>query len=139
MAGLLTHLGFGVLGFLIIWFAFYRETRKTKIIYGLLFILANIAPDLIDFGILSIVMGSFSPDEIMTHKAFHALAIFGHTYSNWIFGGLVVFLISSIFYYFDKISKKNLIRVLIAIVLFLIGVAIHLRLDVLIMETSYWI
>lgn len=139
MAGLLTHLGAGFLGFLIIWFAFYKSEKKTKLIYGGLFVLANIIPDLIDFGIAGIKQGSLNPSVIMTNPLFRPLAILGHTFSNWLILMGIVVVILFVLYKFEKISKKVFVKTIIAIVLILVGVAIHLGLDKLIIETSYWI
>ena len=139
MAGLLTHVGAGILGALVIYFVFYKSKPKTKIIYGIVFVIANMLPDLIDFGILSIKTGSLSPDEIMTHKLFHALAVLGHTYMNWVIVGLVVLVIGFLLYKLKKISWDGFVGVVVSIVLALIGIAIHLRLDILIQETSHWI
>jgi hypothetical protein len=138
MAGLLTHLSFGILGFLIIWFGFKSE-KKLKLIYGGLFILANIAPDLVNFGILSIVMGSLSPREIMTHKLFHTLSILGHTFFNWVIVWLVVLATVTLLFYFEKISKRSFYYTVVIVCLSVIGVVIHFVLDALVIETSYWI
>jgi hypothetical protein len=139
MAGLLTHLSFGLLGFLLIWFGFYRGGTKLKLIYGGLFVLANIAPDLVNFGILGIVMGSLSPDKIMTHKMFHTFAILGHTFFNWVIVGFIILVVVALLFCFSRISKKTFYDTAVGVVLILIGVAIHLVLDALIIETSYWI
>jgi hypothetical protein len=139
MAGLLTHFGAGLLGALIIFFIFYKSEKKTKLIYGVFFIFANILPDFIDFGILSVKMGSLNPDEIMTHKLFHTLAVLGHTFSNWIIVGLVIIVIIMIFSFLKKISWKGFMKWVVGVILVLIGIRIHLLLDVLIQESSHWI
>ena len=139
MGGLLTHLCAGILGFLIIYFIFYKSKPKKKIIYGAPFILGNILPDLIDFGILGIKMGSLNPSEIMKNPLFDALALWGHTFSNWAIIALIFVAIFLFLYEIEKISKKSLITVVIATILVLIGIAVHLRLDILIQERSYWI
>ena len=139
MAGLLTHLIFGFLGFLIIWFGFYKSEKRVRLIYGWFFVLANILPDLIDFGILSIKMGSLNPSVIMMNPLFRPLAILGHTFSNWFVLAAAVVIILSMFYVFGKISKKGFVETIVGIILVLVGVAIHLGLDALVIETSYWI
>ena len=108
-------------------------------IYGSLFVLANILPDLVDFGILSIKMGSLSPREIMTHELFHALAVLGHTFLNWVILAVFVLLVVGLLFVLDKISKKVFYGTIVGVILVLIGIAIHLGLDVLIQESSHWI
>lgn len=139
MAGLLTHICAGILGFLIIYFAFYKSRPIKKIIYGTLFIFGNILPDLIDFGILGIKMGSLNPNEIMKNPLFDAFALWGHTFSNWAIIALIFVAIFLFLYEIEKISKKSLITIVITTILVLIGIAVHLRLDILIQERSYWI
>ena len=139
MGGLLTHLSAGVIGALIIYFTFYKSKPKKKLIYGAIFILGNILPDLVDFGVLGIKMGSLNPSEIMKNPLFDAFALWGHTFSNWAIIALIFVAIFLFLYEIEKISKKSLITVIIATVLVLIGIAVHLRLDVLVQEKSYWI
>ena len=137
MPGLLTHLSVAFFGALLLYFIFYKS--KSKLIYGLAFAIGNIIPDLIDFGILGIQQGSLNPAEIMHNPSFLALAILGHTFLNWVITAFVVIIIVFILYKFDKISKKSLITIVISAVLLLLGVFIHIKLDGLIIETSYWI
>jgi hypothetical protein len=139
MAGLLTHLGLGIIGFLIIYFTFYKAKSKDKIIYGIVFIIANLAPDLIDFGVLSMKTGSLNPDEIMKNPLFNPLALLGHTFPNWIILVLIIISIAWLLYELRKISKKTFVMIIISLILILIGVIIHLRLDKLIIEKNYWI
>ena len=139
MAGLLSHLGLGAVGFLIIYLSFYKSKRITKIVYGGVFIMGNILPDLVDFGFLSIKMGSLNPDKIMGNPLFHNLALLGHTFSNWIILALIVIAIAGVFYGLGKISRQAFIGVIVCAVLVLIGILLHLRFDVLIQERSHWI
>lgn len=139
MSGLLTHLGISLLGFIIIYFIIYKTKLKNKIICGLGFAFGHLAPDLIDFGVLSIEMRSLNPYKIMTHPLFDTLALLGHTFSNWIILALIIFSISWLLYELGKISKKTFVKIIILIVLILIGILIHLKLDLIIIEKSPWI
>ena len=139
MAGLLTHIGISLLGFIIICFIFYKTKLKNKIIYGLGFVFGNLAPDLIDFGVLSIKTGSLNPDKIMTNPLFHALALLGHTFSNWLILAVIIMSISWLLYELRKISKKTFVIIIILIILILIGVITHLKFDIMIIEENYWI
>jgi|SRR3989344_3326847 len=139
MAGLATHLSAGLLGAIIIHFLFYKSKPKLKLWYGLAFIIANILPDLVDFGVLAIKTWNFNPSEIMKNPLFDTLAVFGHTFSNWSIMALVILAIFLFLYEIEKIEKKTLIMVITFIALILLGIFIHLRLDILIIEGSYWI
>ena len=139
MGGLLTHVGLGIIGALIIYFAFYKSKVKTKLIYGIGFFLGNILPDVIDFGFLGVAMGSINPLEIMANPLFDTFATFGHTFSNWAIIALIFIAIVLFLYEIEKISKKTLIAIIITTALVLIGIIVHLRIDILIQEASYWI
>lgn len=139
MGGALTHIGSGLVGALIVYFAFYKTEVKRKLVYAFAIFFGAILPDLVDFGILGIKMGSLDPKEIMGHPLFDTLADFGHTFYNWAIIALIFCAIMLFIYELDKISKKNLITVFVATALLLIGILIHLRIDILVIETSYWI
>lgn len=139
MAGLLTHLGIAIAGFLIIYIAFYKIKPKTRVIFGLGFAIGELLPDLVDFGVLGIKIGSLNPSEIMKNPLFDAFALFGHTFSHWLVIALVFIAIFLFIYEVEKISKKSLIGIIIGTALVLLGISVHLWLDVLIQEANYWI
>ena len=133
MAGLLTHLVICFIGFVIIYLIF----RNWK--FGAAFVLGHLMPDLIDFGITGIKKGSVDPGVIMTNPWFHPLAVFSHNPFTWIIIATVVWVIALLFYSFKKISKEKFADVILIIMLFLIGLTIHLIVDKLIIEANYWI
>jgi len=133
MAGLLTHLTIALVGFLVGTFAFknYR--------YGLAFAIGHLIPDLTDFGLAGIRQGSLDPGVIMTNPAFHPLSVFSHSPLTWILMALLFLGIMLWLYRYDKIKKSNFITGVVCVIFFIIGVAIHLTIDHLINEVSYWI
>lgn len=133
MGGLLTHVSIALIGGLAFGFAF----KNWK--YGAAFAFGQFIPDMIDFGILGVIMGSLNPAEIMTHPWFQPLAQLGHTFVNWIIFGLIVFVIIIGLYHYDKIKYKTYKSSFIALITFLTGVAVHLIIDKLIIEKSPWI
>lgn len=139
MGGALTHISSGLIGALIVYFAFFKTERKRKLVYAFAIFFGAILPDLVDFGVLGIKMGSVDPSEIMRHPLFDTLANFGHTFQNWAIIALIFCAVMLFIYEVDKISKKNLITVLVATALLLLGILVHLRIDILVIETSYWI
>jgi len=139
MAGLLTHLSVGLLGFIIIYFSFYECGVKTKIVYGLGFFIGHLAPDLTDFGLIGLKIGSLSPQVIMRDPLFHTFAVLGHTFSNWVILGIIVLLVAGILFKFKKIQKQTFVGVVIFVIFFITGTAFHLVLDSLIQEKSCWI
>jgi hypothetical protein len=139
MAGLLTHLSVAILGFLIIYFAFYKSKIRSRIIYGLAFFFGHLAPDLLDFGIGAIFQRSLKPTHIIFNAVFYPLKVFGHTFTNWLIIGLVIIVVMYLLYKLKKVSKKTLVIVSISIILFLIGILLHVNLDVWIQEANHWI
>ena len=133
MAGLLTHLSIALVGFIIGTFIF----KNYK--YGLAFLLGQFMPDLISFGITGTFQKSLNPSIIMTNKLFASMAFLGHTFIHWIVFGLIVFAIILILYKTKKITKEKYKTLFFMLIFFLIGIAIHLIVDVFVIETSYWI
>lgn len=137
MPGLLTHLSVALVGFSVLYLGFYKS--KNKILYGLVFFIASLIPDMIDFGIAGLKQGSLNPSVIMTNSLFTPLAILGHTFTNWLIFAFVIFLISGLLFKFKKISKPSFIKIIISLIILLLAVFIHIKLDGFITETSYWI
>jgi len=133
MAGLLTHVSIALIGFL----AILLFSKKWK--YGLAFAFGSFMPDLISFGITGTFQKSLNPSIIMTNKLFSTMAYLGHTFIHWVLFALVVIVILLILYKLKKISRKTYKTLFFTLVFFLIGIAIHLIVDVFVIETSYWI
>jgi len=137
MGGLLTHL---VTAFALFWISvFLFRKNKWKYLFGTAFAVGHLIPDLIDFGITGVLNGTLNPAEIIKIPLFNTLLWLGHTPLHWIIFGLCVFGIYFLLYNFKKISKKDFFNLIILLTCFLSGVAIHLLIDALIIEKSYWI
>ncbi|MEA3248338.1 MAG: hypothetical protein U9Q73_01395 [Nanoarchaeota archaeon] len=132
MAGLLTHLLVVGIGGLII-------TYFLKWQYGVAFGFGHLLPDLIDFGITGLFFWNFKPSIIVIQDWFYPLKVFGHNPLNWfIISGLLILTVYG-FYKFKKISKVTMKILILATVFCLIGILIHLLMDVLIQEANHWI
>jgi hypothetical protein len=133
MAGLLTHLCVSLVCGLAI--AYYFR----KWIYGGVFALGQLTPDLIDFGITGIKTGSLNPSVIIRDPWFNPLRLFGHSAFNWlVIFAIIFFLIFFVSILFRKLEKHKFI-LYFSLVFFLGGVFVHLLLDRLIQERSRWI
>ncbi len=133
MAGLLTHLGIALIGGLIAGLIFNHWK------YGVAFGFGHLIPDLIDFGIPGLLMGSANPAEIMSHPWFYPLMLLGHTWWHWVLFGILIFLTALLLYKLKKIKKNTFTCTVLILISFLIGVMIHLIIDILIIERSYWV
>jgi hypothetical protein len=133
MAGLLTHVVIALIGFII----FSLSFNSWK--YGLAFALGHFTPDLLDFGIAGIKQGSLNPSVIMTNPLFQPLALFGHSALNWLIIAFLFIAVMFLLYKFKKIKKSTLVSWCLMTALFILGIAVHLIIDKLVIETSYWI
>jgi hypothetical protein len=133
MAGLLTHLIVSFVGFVLI-YLFFKSWK-----YGLAFVFGQLIPDLISFGITGIRQHSSNPGVIMTNSWFAPLAAFSHSPFTWIILATVIWVGALLLYSFKKLSKTKFANTILVIILFLIGLTLHLIIDKFIIEKSYWI
>ena len=136
MAGLTTHVSIALLGAIII---FFLLKLKYKIIPCLAFFLGNLIPDIVDFGIIGIKIMSLNPHIIMLNKWFSPLALFAHSKLTWIVFAIIIIIISLILLKTKSIKKQIFNLIMHSLILFLIGISIHLFLDFFVQETSVWI
>lgn len=133
MAGLLTHLGISLALFIVTSLIF----RKS--IYGISVAIGQLIPDAIKFGITGIKLKTLSPTVIISDDLFWELEFLMNDYHTWVILGIIVVLSSFFLYYFRKIKKQKAKEINWNYLIFVIGVIIHLIIDLLIIETSYWI
>ncbi len=133
MGGAITHIGISLLGFLIGKFIFKKYT------YGLAFLFGSVVPDLIDFGLLTIYLGHFDYYGHMAHPWFDFLSMLGHTWWHWFILTGILFIFSSLLYWFKFISIAKLKFFYISLAFFLIAVQLHLLIDLLVIETYWWL
>ena len=133
MAGLLTHLGIS-LGLLVVAMIVSR-----KWMYGFAIFIGQLVPDAVKFGITGIKLRTFSPSLIIKDELFWKLESLMSNYHTWVALGIFIVLSSLFFYYLRKMKKQQLEDINWSYLLFVIGVIIHLIIDIFIIETSYWV
>jgi len=133
MAGLLTHLGISLLLFLIVIIVFRRFW------YGITIFIGQLIPDLVKFGITGIKIGNLSPSVIIKDPLFWELESLMSNYHTWVSLGIVIVISSFLLYYLKKVKKQQLKNVNWGYILFVISVIVHLVVDLVIIEKSYWI
>jgi|WetSurMetagenome_2_1015567.scaffolds.fasta_scaffold316480_2 hypothetical protein len=132
MGGVLTHMSIALVGFLII----LLISKKWK--FGIAFFIGQLVPDTIRFGITGLFDDKFSFGQIVQDSLFGKLA-FTHYLITWILFFLGVFGILFFLYKKKRINKKKFKEWIIADALFLLAIIIHLIIDALVIETSFWI
>lgn len=133
MAGLLTHLGISSVLFIIVLIIF------RKFWYGFAIFIGQIIPDAVKFGITGIKLGTFSPSLILKDDLFWKLESLMSNYHTWVSLGIFIVLSSFFLYYIRKMKKQQLKDINWSYLLFVIGVIVHLVIDVFIIEHSYWV
>lgn len=132
MAGLLTHLMISSFLFIIIFVIF------KKFWYGFAVFLGQLIPDAVKFGITGIKLRTFSPSLIIKDELFWKLESLMSNYHTWVTLGIFIVLSSLFFYYIRKMKKQHLKDLNWSYLLFVIGVIVHLIIDIFIIEKSYW-
>lgn len=133
MPGVLTHLSVAVVGFILV----SLLSRNWK--YGLAFVIGQLIPDIIKFGIPGLMFKTANFYEILSKPLFWTLNHYTHHVIFWIMFCVLVFAIILILYKLEKIGKDNFKKWLIMNAIFFISIVVHLILDFLIIEKSYWI
>ena len=133
MAGLITHVGISIFLFIVvmIWFR--------KLWYALAISLGQVVPDAVKFGITGIKLKSLSPAVIIRDDLFWKLETLMTSYTFWTILGLIIIFASLGFYYMKMIKKKDVRDINWSYLFFIIGVVIHLAIDIFIIEASSWV
>jgi heme/copper-type cytochrome/quinol oxidase subunit 1 len=132
MGGVLTHVSVALIGCLII----LLISKKWKL--GAVFAIGQLAPDSIRFGLTGLFDEKFTFGEIVQDSLFWKLA-FTHYLITWIVVFLVIAGIIFVLHKKKKIKKEKFKEWIIADAIFLLAIIIHLIIDALIIEKSFWI
>jgi len=133
MPGLLTHLSVAFAGFILV--SVFSRSWK----YGLAFVIGQLIPDTIKFGIPGVMFKTANFHEILSKPLFWTLNYYTHHVIFWVIFCVLVFAIIFALYKLEKISKDKFKKWLIANAIFFMSIVIHLILDAFIIEKSYWI
>ncbi len=133
MGGALTHIGIGIIGFLISRY-YFKDSKK-----GVAFFIGSISPDLVNYGLITLLVGNFSYYGHHRHPLFNFLSWLGHNPFAWIFLCLILILITYLVYKLKYIDIKKFKYISILIAVFLVAVFIHLIIDITVDELYYWL
>lgn len=133
MAGLTTHLLIASVGFLVGYFIF------KEFLYGASFFIGHLIPDALKFGITGVKLWTAHPSIITQDNLFRRIDLIASDYNTWIILGIFVIALSFFLYHIHKIRKNKMQDINKTYFFFLAGVFIHLIVDILIIEKSYWI
>ena len=133
MAGLLTHLAVSTLLFGIVLLVF------RKFWYGFAIFIGQLTPDVIKFGVTGLKLGTTSPNAIIKDGLFWKLEALTSSYNTWVNVGVFILVVSLFLWHLNKLKKEQVKEINWSYLMFAIGVAVHLIIDIFIIEKSYWI
>lgn len=141
MAGLLTHLTIGLIGFVVISLLFKR--KYWRYVYGATFFIGQLMPDIIKFGVTGLYIENFSFSAIFKSPLFYTLDNYFGYHEAGFFFWILLAVFSLIFFsglaFFKFMKKKEAEGIIIATILFSIGALIHLVIDLFVIEKNVWI
>jgi hypothetical protein len=133
MGGLLTHLVISTVLFALVVVIF------RNLWYGLAIFIGQLVPDVVKFGVTGVKLWTTSPSEIIKDGLFWKLEALTSSYHTWVNIGILVLVICLMLYHQNTLKKKQVKEISLGYLMFVIGVAIHLIIDIFIIEKSYWI
>ncbi|MCK5449897.1 hypothetical protein KAI32_03455 [Candidatus Pacearchaeota archaeon] len=133
MPGILTHLTVAFIGAVIIYFI------SRKKVYSFAFVFGTIIPDAIKFGIPGLMSNTINFYTILADPLYGKLSPIMDSFEFWIILCGLVFLIGYLLLGFEFIDKKKAKTIFISNTISFIAIAIHLIMDIFIIEKSYWI
>lgn len=133
MPGILTHLTVAFVGAIIIYFVSRRK------IYSFAFVFGTIIPDAIKFGVPGLKLGTFNFYTILASPLYGKISPITDTIWTWALVCGFVFFIGYLLWEFGKIDEKKVKILFISNIICFVAIAIHLIMDIFIIEKSYWI
>jgi len=133
MAGLLTHVAISLVLFILV-LSIFR-----KFWYAFAIFIGQIIPDAVKFGITGIKLRTLSPRLIVRDSLFWKLESLITSYPFWVVLGILIAFASFFLYYFKKLKKEQAKEINWTYVFLVIGVVIHLIIDTIVFENSYWV
>jgi len=132
MPGVLTHVVVSTVGLILLWSLFNWK-------YGLSFFIGHLIPDLIKFGIPAIQDDSLNFALLIQDPVFWKLNSFTHSFLFWILLSAFVLILTLVLNDFGMIKKERRNTWVWVNFGFIVGAVVHLILDLLIIEKSFWV
>ena len=132
MAGAIPHILAGLILAIIVHLIHF------KLEYSLSAFIGSLLPDAIKFGLSAIVQATWNIFGIKQDAFFMTLHEISSSPANWLSLGFFIFALSVFLYHFHVIKKKTMEEYDELYVFLLIGVGLHLIMDVFIQEKGPW-
>lgn len=125
MGGVLIHLSAAIVCLLVVHIIHFKWEYSLAIFVG------NFIPDIIKFGITSLKLGTVSASQVTKDFLYHNLDAVSSNIVNWFGLGFFVLGTGFLLWHFHVIKKKTMKEYDELYVFLLIGILIHLVIDVL--------
>ena len=133
MAGALTHTVIALFCAYLVYHQHYRTEFSLAIFVG------NFVPDVIKFGISAIAQGRMNILAIEHDWLYDLLNTMSSDPVNWFLLGLFLVSLTLLLYHFHIIKEKTMKEYDELYMFLVIGIVVHLVLDVLVIEVNPWI
>lgn len=133
MPGALTHIGVGILAAIVVHLIHFRLEFSLAMFSG------NLLPDTLKFGFSAIKQMTFNVFGVEQDAFYQTMAAITSNPTYWFTAGFFIFGLGALLYHFHFIKKKTMEEYDELFVFLLIGVLIHIILDIFFIETGVWI
>ena len=133
MPGAIPHIIAGLLSAAIVHYRHFRLEFSLAVFIG------NLLPDVIKFGISAVKQGTSAVFYIEQDGFYHFLSRLTYNPANWFTAGFFLLLLTTFLYHYHVIKKKKLWEYEELYIFLLIGIIIHLVMDVLFIEKGPWL
>lgn len=133
MPGILTHLTVAFIGAIIIYFV------SRKKIYSFAFVFGTIIPDAIKFGVPGLKLGTINFYTILASPLYGVISPITDSIWTWVIVCGLVFFIGYLLGELEVISWKDVKGLFFSNIICFVAIAIHLIMDIFIIEKYYWL
>ena len=134
MSGLIPHVIIALISAIVVHIIHFQWRYSLAILFG------NLLPDIIKFGLAAARQGTLNIFSINYDSFYWFWDTATHVnYANWFVLGFFVFATAGYMYHFHYIKKKTMEDYDLLYVFLIIGVFIHIIMDVIFVENGPWI
>jgi len=133
MGGVITHLIVALLCAILVQLIHFKWEYSLAIFVG------NFLPDVIKVGITALKLSTLNLYTITTDQAYLGLRALTSDIGNWLTWGFFIIGLTLLLYHFHYIKKRTMKEYDELYIFLILGVIVHLIIDMLILEHTPWI
>lgn len=132
MAGIIPHVIVGLILAIVVHIIHFNWKYSLSILVG------SLLPDILKFGLTAIKQATVNIFGISKDAFYNSLASITSSAQNWFALGFFVFVVMGYLYHYHYVKKKTMEDYDLLIVFLIIGVLVHLLMDVVFIEATPW-